>query len=120
VPAADQAAIHLRRLTTAGLLTSGRVPDLRRVDAEVANLLHTFSKSHVDGVAVHDAHDDAFGRLALGCRDKKKREKGEKEAPPPPPARHAATVSFRVCRCQELDTGMPTRDGSDYSTRNIA
>ena len=112
LPAADEAAIYFRRLTTAGFFTSSRVPDLRRVDADVADLLDALAKPHVDGVAVHDAHDDAFGPLALGCRGKKKREKWEKETPPPP-ARHAATVSFRVSGCQELDTRC-REVGSDY------
>jgi hypothetical protein len=73
VAAADEATVHRRRLTTAGLFTSGRMPYLWRVDADVADCLHALAKLHVDGVAVHDAQDDALGPLAVGCRGQKHR-----------------------------------------------
>src|SRR6266851_3040515 len=49
-------------------LTFGRVVYLRRIHADVADLLHAVGELHVDRVAVHDADHSTFDRLALGGR----------------------------------------------------
>jgi len=102
VPAIDETAIHLGRVTTAGLFALDRVVDLRRVDADVADLLDAIGELHVDRVAVDDADDRAFDRTGRrGARREDQQKQNEKMGSA---KRHADTVSPRVDECQELET----------------
>jgi hypothetical protein len=98
--ALDETAVHLRRRTTARLFTLDRVMDLRRVDADVADLLDPIAEPDKDRVAVDDADDRAFDRTGRrGARGEDQQERNEKMSSA---ERHADTVSPRVDGCQEL------------------
>ena len=71
--ASDEAPVHLGRLATSWLLAPGRMMGLRRIHADVADLLDALPQLHVDGVAVHDADHGALDRLTRRDRGQEKR-----------------------------------------------
>src|SRR5262249_22322453 len=92
------------------LLAARRMVDLRRVDADVADLLDPLGASHVDGVAVDDPDDHALERTRRCGRGRDEGENDDewkqREA-----AAHAATVSRASVRCQLF--GTPRLDTPD-------
>jgi hypothetical protein len=101
-PALDEPAIHVARLAAARFLASRGVMQLRRVHADVSNLLDAISQPNVDRVAVHDPDDDPLERrrrLAPRRRSSEQQRDEQRERP-----RHALTVSRGRIMCQRTDT----------------
>src|SRR5437016_3089344 len=70
----DETSIHLGRRAAARLRAFDRVIDLRRIDADVADLLDAIDKPNVDGVAVDDADHRALDGVGACSADREERQ----------------------------------------------
>ena len=101
-PALDEPAIDVTRLAAARLLAARGVVQLRRVDADVANLLDAIGQPNVNRVAVDDPDDETLERrrrLGPGRSGGEQQRDEQRERP-----RHAPTLSRRRIVCQRTDT----------------